>query len=165
MRRRDMNMDALVKKGFSPWRPSPGVRTVDVWHEYDVPTVGIIDLPQCAVLFTAIGETDDRLSVWAYMCLSDDERSKLSGAEVTSVQELRALVDRAFQGHEAVFALADNLAIDQWSRVVVGDDLLGAASDFLTQILTVLESNRDPGARFQAKLAEVEAATQELIDA
>lgn len=160
-----MNVDALVKKGFRPWQPSPGVCGVDVWHEYDVPTAGILDLPKCSVLFTAIGGTDDRLSVWAYTCLSDDERDKLSGTEVTSVRELRDLVDRAFEGREAVFALADNLAIDQWSRVMVDTDLLEAASDFLTQILKVLESSRDPGTRFQAKLAEVEAATQELVEA
>jgi len=160
-----MNMDALVKKGLRPWEPSPSVRYVDVWHEYDVPTAGILELPKCSVLFTAIGETDDRLSVWAYTCLSDDDRDKLTGTEVTSVQELRAVVDGTFEGREAVFALADNLAIDQWSRVMVGTDLLEAASDFLTQILKVLESSRDPETRFQAKLAEVEAVTQELVDA
>lgn len=160
-----MNLDALVKKGLSPWRPSPGVRSVDVWHEYDVPTAGILDLPQGGILFTAMGDTDDRLSVWAYTCLTEDERSKLSGLQVTSVQELRELVDQIFEGREVVFALADNLIIDQWSPATVGNSLLEAASDFLSQVLKALENSRNPEARFQARLAEVEAVTQELVEA
>jgi hypothetical protein len=160
-----MNLDALVKKGLPPWRPSLGVRSVDVWHEYDVPTAGILELQQGRALFTAIGETDDRLSVWAYTCLTEDDLSRLSAAQVGSVEELCELLSRIFVGREAVLALADNLKIDQWSPVKVEADLMETASDFLSQILKVLENSRGPGARFQARLAEVEAATQELIDA
>jgi hypothetical protein len=160
-----MNLDALVKKGLLPWRPNSGVRSVDVWHEYDVPTAGILELQQGHVLFTAIGETDDRLSVWAYTCLTEEDLGRLSTAQVTSIEELCDLVNRTFAGREAVLALADNLKIEQWSRVEVGQQLLEAASDFLSQVLKALEASRTPEARFQARLAEVEAATQELIDA
>lgn len=159
-----MNLDTLVKKGTRPWRSSPAVRSVDIWHEYDVPMTGIMEFEQGTALFTAIGDTDSRLSVWAYTWLSEDETNRLP-AEVGSVQELCGLVDRIFEGRDAVLALADDLVIQQWSPAKVESGLLDTASSFLGQILQVIESRRAPGDRFNARLAEVEAATRELIGA
>jgi hypothetical protein len=160
-----MNLEGLIRKGCRPWRPSPDVLRVDVWHEYDVPTAGVLQLPQGRVSFTAIGATDDRLSMWAYTCMTENEHRDFSGVWVSSVQALRDVVDITFAGRRAVLALADDLAIDQWSPVAVESGLLETAAGFLTQVLKALESNRHPQDRLQARLAEVEAAAQELIDA
>ena len=160
-----MNMDTLVQKGQRPWWPSPRVRGVDVWHEYDIPTAGVLELEHCSVLFTVVGETDERLSVWAYTSLTEDERHSLANLQVNSIQDLRDLVDDTFEGRDAVFALADDLKVVRWSPVRVESCLVEAASDFLSQVLKAIETNRAPADRFQAKLAEVEAATVELVDA
>lgn len=39
------------------------------------------------------------------------------------------------------------------------------ATDFLEKVLTQTRSQLDPGARFRAKLAEVDVATHELVEA
>lgn len=157
-----MNLDTLLTRGQLPWRPSPAVRHADIWHEYDGPTAGILELDDGQVLFTAIGDREDRLSVWAYRSLTDEEHSRLSAVQVSSVEELNELIDGAFAGQEAVLALADEMKLDQWSRASVGPGgLLLAAAGFLRQILESLEARRSPGALFQSRLA----ATRELVDA
>ncbi|HEX4832323.1 MAG TPA: hypothetical protein VH478_14665 [Trebonia sp.] len=117
------------------------------------------------MLFAAAGGTDERFSVWAYTVLAEAERDRLSPVRVDSIDELPGLLDRAFAGREAVLALADDLRIRDWSPVQVDSGLLDTASDFLDQILKVLEHRRAPEARLQARLAEVEAVAEELIKA
>lgn len=130
-----MNLDTLLTRGQLPWRPSPAVRHANIWHEYDLPTAGVLELDDGRVLFTAIGDTEGRLSVWAYRSLTDDEHSRLSAVQVSSVEELNTLIDEAFLGQEAVLAIADDLKLGHWSRASVDVGLLDAAFCFLRQIL------------------------------
>lgn len=159
-----MNLDALVKKGCRPWRPNFRVRSVDVWHEYDIPTAGVLKLDEADILFTSVGLTDERISVWAYTYLSEVE-AKLASVPVDSVEALGSLIDNAFMDRDAVFALADNLEIAQWSPMRVGSDLMETATEFLGQLLETVQRERNPAERFQARLAEVEAVAEDLVSA
>jgi hypothetical protein len=168
MRSSEMNLDTLVKQGYPPWAPAPGVHIVDVWHEYDIPTVGTFASEEGrSAVFTLVGEPDDRLTVWAYSCLGEDEANDLERASrrYESTDELDAAIDRMFAGRSVVFALADNLQIWRWSPVEVKAGVLEAATEFLRGVRAALAETTDPGRRFRAELAGVEVETTELVDA
>ncbi len=159
-----MNLDALVKHGHAPWAPAPGIDDVEVWHEYDIPTAGTFHRHDGrAVLFTLIGEPDERLTVWAYTEIPADARPDL----YESTDDLDSSVDAMFSGNRAVFALADGLKLWRWTPLEVKSSLLEAATEFLQGIRASLarEGTTDPGTRFRAELAGVEVETSELVDA
>jgi hypothetical protein len=158
----EMNLDALVKKGLSPWAPAPGVHHIDAWHEYDIPTAGTFVLADGqAVLFTLVGEPDDRLTVWAYTG-ADLEPPRL----FESTDDLDATINGMFVGRKAVFVLADGLKIWRWSPVEVSSSVLESATEFLRGVRNALaDTNDNPGVRFRAELASVEVETTELVDA
>jgi hypothetical protein len=167
MRCSEMNLDALIKKGSPPWTPSPGVHAVDVWHEYDIPTAGTFRTGAgVQVLFTLIGEPDDRLTVWAYTCLSSEDADRL-GREPSfaTIADLEASVGRMFAHHRAVFVLADNLKISEWTPLDVDAGVLESATEFLRGIRASLARTSGPGTRFRAELAGVNVETSDLVDA
>lgn len=162
-----MNLDALIKKGSLPWTPSPSVHDVDVWHEYDIPTAGTFRTGAGhQVLFTLIGEPEDRLTVWAYTCLRSEDADRLGHEpSFASIADLEAAVSRLFAQHRAVFALADNMKIDQWTPLDVDADVVESATEFLRGIRDALANTSPPGTRFRAELAGVNVETSDLIDA
>jgi hypothetical protein len=151
-----MNHDSLVQRGYLPWSPRAEASDLDVWHEYETPLVGTFVLRGTTVLFTVIGDAGTRLSVWAYVCLTDDEAEAASTVEFGSAEELQAYANELFMSRKVVFALADDLLIDRWSPLFVKDELLEAASGFMTDILNAL----DPKTKFEAKLAEANAVAE-----
>lgn len=162
-----MNLDALIKKGCLPWTPSADVHSVDVWHEYDIPTAGTFQTGAGRqVLFTLIGEPDDRLTVWAYTCLSSEDAQRLEKEHsFASLADLEAFVSRMFAHHRAVFALADDLKISRWTPLDVKADVVESATDFLRGIRASLADTSPPGTRFRAELAGVNVETSDLVDA
>ena len=162
-----MNLDALIKKGSLPWTPSPSVHDVDVWHEYDIPTAGTFRTGAGAqVLFTLIGEPEDRLTVWAYTCLSSEDADRL-GREPSfaSIADLEASLGRVFAHHRAVFVLADNLKISRWTPLDVDAGIVESATEFLQGIRASLATTSAPGTRFRAELAGVNVETSDPVDA
>jgi hypothetical protein len=159
----EMNLDALVKQGHAPWAPTSGARRVDIWHEYDIPTAGTFELANGkVVVFTLIGEPDQRLTVWAYTEIPSD----VEPDSFASTDDLEAALDSMFVGHKAVFALADDLKIARWTPLEVGEGVLNSATEFLRGVRASLAEKRDdPGLRFRAELAGVEVETAELVDA
>jgi hypothetical protein len=81
------------------------------------------------------------------------------------VADLRAFVDEIFASHRLVLALADDLLITSWAVADEIGPLYEVATQFLEQVLAQLRSQQDPGARFQATLAQVGAATHEFVEA
>lgn len=162
-----MNLDALVKQGCSPWAPAPGVQSIDIWHEYDIPTVGVFKSAEGrSVLFTLVGEPEDRLTVWAYRCLDADEAIAAEEAQFESTDDLDASVSNMFAGQPAVFALADRLMIRSWTPLQVGKlGVVEGATEFLRGLRDSLAKTSNPGTRFRAELAGVEVQTTELVDA
>lgn len=160
-----MNLDALVRRGYRPWAPSPGARDLDVWHEYDVPTAGTFVLDEQRVLFTVLDSADDPISVWAYTCLTEQDVKELRGNGFKSVDDLAARVRAQFIGHRAVFLIADDLQIWRWTSVDVEESLIKSAVGFLSQVRESLEQKKTPDAEFRVKLAGVEAAKSELVSA
>jgi hypothetical protein len=158
----EMNLDALVKKGYPPWAPASGVGEIEPWHEYDIPTAGTFALDGHPVLFTLIGEPNDRLTVWAY---TEFPAGKDPGM-FESTQDLDAAINDLFVGHKAVFAIADGLKIWQWTPIEVDGSIVLAATEFLRGIRRALEDKGDnPSTNFRAELASVEVQTTDLVDA
>jgi hypothetical protein len=146
-----MNLDSLVQQGHLPWSPNAAVTGIDVWQEYEMPLVGTFESAGHFFLFTVIGTpTENGGSVWAYVELSAPAPECFG-----SLDEMRGFVTDSFKGNEAVFALASDLLIVRWSRVLV-DDLYGAANTFLNG---VIEAMADPRTSFHARLAGIDDAT------
>jgi beta-xylosidase len=160
-----MNLDALVTQGRLPWSPNPDADDLDIWHQYDYPRIGTFTVKDTTVLFTLVGGSADELSVWAYVCLEDDEAVSAASATFESLSELRQFVDDAFTGRRPVLALADDLLITSWSVPEDNGELYEVATTFLEQVLAQTRSRLDSGARFRAKLAQVDVATHELMEA
>ncbi len=163
-----MNLDALVRQGALPWEPSPDASGLVVWHEYDVPTAGLFSMGMTRVLFTIWGAPDERLTVWAYTCLTEHDVKELSHVDISSIGDLRAMVDGEFAGRQAVLAIADNLRIWRWNSLDVKpgpEGLAGTVVEFLGQVRQALESQKGPDAEAQVKLAGIEAAKDELVSA
>jgi hypothetical protein len=81
------------------------------------------------------------------------------------MDDLQAFIDENFAAHRLVLALADDLLITSWAVAERTGPLYEVATDFLEQVLAQTRSQLDPRARFRAALAEVDAATHELIEA
>jgi hypothetical protein len=168
MRVMTMNLDSLVSQGELAWSPRQEARNVDVWHKYDFPTVGTYRLADGLVFFTVVGDTTDRLSVWAYVPVPHDQEAELAEAEFGSADEMQDFVEGWIGGHEATIALARDFKIWRWTPTFIKPDgLLPAAGDALDSMERALEANRRPApdVLFQAKLAHAEVTTSDLVDA
>lgn len=160
-----MNLDGVVTKGRLPWRPSPDAQDLDVWHQYEHPLIGTFAAKAGRVIFTAVGGIETDVSVWAYACLEPDEARGLDEIEFDSLADLRAFIDETFASRRLVLALADDLLITSWAVADEIGPLYEVATRFLEQVLAQLRSRQDPPSRFQAILAQVDAATHEFVEA
>jgi len=161
-----MNHDAVVCRGQRPWSPNPQADGLDVWNQFDHPLTGTFLSDGEPVLFTIVGGLDARITVWAYTCLTQREAQKLAAREFDSVNDLREFVEKFFKDRRIVLALADDLRIRYWGPA---DSPKGAlydrAIDFLNGVLNAVMNQADASTMFRAKLAQVDVATAELIDA
>jgi hypothetical protein len=73
-----MNLDAVITRSRLPWKPCPGAREVNVWHQYEHPHTGIFATDVGTVIFTVVGAMETDVSVWAYACLTPEGRELLS---------------------------------------------------------------------------------------
>lgn len=160
-----MNLDAVVRRGRLPWRPCPDAHDVQVWHQYEHPHTGTFTSKAGTVIFTVLGGVETDVSVWAYACLTPEDARGLDGIEFDSLAHLREFIDQVFAAHRLVFALADDLLITSWAVAERIGPLYEVASDFLEQVLVQTRSQLDPSAQFRAKLAAVNVATHELVEA
>jgi hypothetical protein len=160
-----MNLDAVVTKGRLPWKPSPDARDVNVWHQYEHPHIGTFTSDAGTVIFTVLGGVETDVSAWAYACLAPEEARDLDGIEFNSLADLREFIDVTFASHKLVFALADDLLITSWAVAERIGPMYEVATEFLEQVVAQTRGQLDAGARFRAKLAEVDVATHEVIDA
>jgi len=150
-----MNLDALVTKGRLPWSPSPDAHDPDVWYTYEYPRVGTFTVKGVTVLFDVFGGVETEMTtVWAYAALEPSEADELAEVSFDSVTELQEFVQEKLNGRQLVFALADDRG-----------DLYEVATTFLDQVLQQSRAKLDAGTRFRAKLAEVDAAAHDLVEA
>lgn len=159
-----MNLDALVKTGFLPWSPNSSVGDLDVWHEYDHPLAGTFSSHGMTVFFAIVVEFESA-SVWAYTCLSPEEAQKLVGVEFGSAADLRAFVEKLLADRKIEFALAYDFRIRHWSVMDEQGPVYELGITFLNRVLEGLKNRRDPGTMLRAKLAQVDVAATELVDA
>jgi hypothetical protein len=117
------------------------------------------------VLFNVMEGVETETTVWAYACLEPDEAHDLAEVSFASLTELRQFVQEKLNGRQLVFALADDLLISSWAVSEERGDLYEVATTFLDQILRQAQSKLDAGTRFRAKLAEVDAAAHDLVEA
>jgi hypothetical protein len=160
-----MNLDALVTKGRLPWSPSPEARDLDVWYEYEYPYAGTFVVRDVTVLFNVLGGVETETTVWAYTCLESDEVDELADMSFGSVTELREFVQERLNGRQLVFALADDLLISSWAVSEEKGELYEVATTFLDQVLQHARSKLNSGTRFRAKLAQVDVAAHDLVEA
>lgn len=159
-----MNLDALVKTGRLPWSPNPSVSDLDTWHQYEHPLAGTFKSHGNTVFFTMVAEYEST-SVWAYTCLPGEEAKGLASVQFDSVESLREFADHLLEGRKMAFALAEDLLIKRWSVPDEGGSLYDLGTQFLNQVLEGLKRTRDPGTMLRAKLAQVDVAANELVEA
>lgn len=134
-------MDSVVRTGSRPWLPNSTATNLDVWHEDDVPAVGIFDLGTEKVLFTAVGGVDSDLTVWAYLPLTAAEFFELDDKCFDSVPELVSEVEERFAGRTFILALAKDYSIDYWSVLSEpADSIYAAATTFLRDMVAALKA-------------------------
>jgi hypothetical protein len=155
----------LVTKGRLPCSPNPDARDLDVWYEYEYPHGGTFTVRDVTVLFSVVGGVETEMTVWAYACLESDEASELADASFASLSELRHFVQEMLTGRQLVFALADDLLISSWAVSEDQGDVYEVATTFLEHVLARTRSKLTAGIRFRAKLAEVDVATHDLVEA
>lgn len=160
-----MNLDALASQGRLPWSPNPDARDLDIWDEYEAPRTGTFTVNGQVVLFTVVGDHQGQLSVWAYACLDAVEAHDAAGRTFASVLELRQFVEKMLDGRRLVLALADDFLINSWAVSDARRGLYESATDFLDQVLRQARGRLDASATFRAKLAQLDAAAHELIEA
>jgi hypothetical protein len=159
-----MNLDALIRPHRLPWSPNPAVSDLDVWDEYEHPRTGTFSSDGDVVFFTMVAGAGARVSVWAYTCLTAVEARELAEAEFDSTESLHSFVEGLLGGRKLVFALADDLLIRNWSPADHTGPVHDLAIDFLNSILESVK-DPDPATMLRAKLAQVDVATTELVDA
>jgi len=160
-----MNHDALVQHGRLPWSPNRWAADLDVWHQYEHPVVGTFRCCQQVVLFSEIVGFDSRLSVWAYACLTPDEVQQADTISFASPEELHEYTDRLLSDRKVVLALADDQLTRHWSVTDEPGLLADHATKFLNQVLESVHPRRDATTMLRAKLAQVDVATADLVDA
>jgi hypothetical protein len=160
-----MNLDTVVTKGRLPWSPSPDARDLHVWYEYEYPYVGTFVVRDVTVLFNVLEGVETETTVWAYTCLEPDEADALADVSFASLTELRDFVHEKLTGRQLVFALADDLLISSWAVSEEKGELYEIATTFLDQVLQQARGNLNAGTRFRAKLAQVDVATHDLVEA
>ena len=160
-----MNLDALVAKGRLPWSPSTDARDLDVWYEYEYPYTGTFVVRDTTVLFNVMGGVETDTTVWVYACLAPGEAEEFANLSFASVAELREFVQGKLNGRQLVFALADDLLISSWAVSEEKGELYEVATTFLDQVLQQARSKLNSGTRFRAKLAQVDVAAHDLVEA
>jgi len=161
----EMNLDALAKRGRLPWSPNPAARDLDVWDEYEHPRAGTFTIDGTTVFFLAVTAVGERLSLWAYGCLTSEEAHELGVAEFDSIATLREFAERLLDDRRVVFALADDLLIRRWSVAESKGPIDERAIDFMNSVLEAVKDDRHPNRMITAKLAQLDVATTELVDA
>lgn len=71
----------MIQEGAYPWRPSGDSELVETYAYYDQPTLGLIRQAGLPYVFRCVDLVDDRLSLWAYALVKDQEAARLSEAE------------------------------------------------------------------------------------
>jgi hypothetical protein len=160
-----MNLDALVTKGRLPWSPSTDAHDLDVWYEYEYPYTGMFVARDATVLFSVMGGVESDTTVWVYTCLAPGEAEEFASLSFASVAELREFVEGELNGRQLVFALADDLLISSWAVSEEKGELFEVATKFLDQVLREAQGKLNTGTRFRAKLAQVDVAAHDLIEA
>jgi hypothetical protein len=156
---------SLIVTGRLPWSPNPDARDLHVWYEYEHPYVGTFVVRDVTVLFNVIGGVETETTVWAYLCLEPDEAHDLADVSFASLTELREFVHEKLNGRQLVFALADHLLITSRAVSEEKGELYEVATTFLDQVLQQARGKLNAGTRFRAKLAQVDVAAHDLVEA
>jgi hypothetical protein len=99
-----------IQDGALPWQPSGGSELVDTYAYYDQPTLGLIRQAGCPYVFRCVDLVDDRLSLWAYALIKEQEAAVLSEAD-----DLPRALEEVTAGKPFTVALADEEeGIFQW---------------------------------------------------
>jgi len=100
----------MIQDGADPWRPSGGSELVETYAHYDQPTLGLIRQAGLPYVFRCVDLIDDRVSLWAYALIKDQEAARLSEAD-----DLPLALAEVTAGKPFTVALADEEAgIFEW---------------------------------------------------
>ncbi|MBO3086585.1 hypothetical protein [Cellulomonas fengjieae] len=162
---RQMMLDGIVRRGSRPWLPNPDAEDLDVWHADDVPTLGTFGCGKSTVLFSAIGDVDSPMTVWAYTDLKGEKCESLRDVMFANVTEMQSFAEGFFRSTHTVFACADDFVLKEWGTEPVGTDhgaLIKAAVAFLEKI-SIAMRDRVADLEGQEAGAEVDPRTPRRV--
>jgi hypothetical protein len=145
--------------------PHPDACDLDVWYTYEYPRAGTFTVNGVTVLFDVLGGVETEMTIWAYTCLEPDEAAELAEVSFVSAIELPEFVQEKLTGRQLVFTVTDDLLISSWAVSEEKGELYEVATTFLEQVLQQARSKLNAGTRFRAKLAQVDVATHDLVEA
>jgi hypothetical protein len=133
-------MDRIVKSGSRPWLPNSLATNSDVWHEDDVPVIGVFEMAGEKVLFIAVGGVASEVTVWAYLPLSPAEYFELDDEVFDSVGDMVRKVENRFKGRRFAIALAKDFVLGLWTSLESpADSIYTASTAFLEDTVRALD--------------------------
>jgi len=70
-----------IQDSALPWKPSDGTDLLEVYAYYDQPTLGLIRQAGLPYVFRCVDVVENRITLWAYALIKDEEAALLSEAE------------------------------------------------------------------------------------
>lgn len=146
-----MNIENEIYAGKLAWLPSPNAKNLDVWVDDHVPMVGTFTIDGATIVFSAVMEPKETVSVWIYAELTPDEVAYLDDHLFSGVLEMNDYLDEIFASRQVTFASTGDYKIRQYSdEFLDGQSTLQGTIDFLRKVRQALtlevprESNGTP---------------------
>lgn len=102
-----MSNQLKLQPGCPPWLPSKDAEQGKIFHYYDVPLVGMVREAATNYLFVCRYRGDDRLSVWMYVHVTDEDIEVLDSS-ASSETNLPQVLDRLEDRGDVAYALVDD---------------------------------------------------------
>lgn len=145
-----------LEAGVRPWEAASDVTPVSVYHEWNVPLIGLVRQAGNHYLFACLlGEESDTSSVWAYAPMSTDEIQSL---ESTTGGAFDDAVDAALRNKCLIVAFANKDRLDAWLMVDAGEE---SPLEIVRRFINLWKLSLEQ----QDRHADEIARSRELVDA
>lgn len=143
-----MNIETALHRGYRAWSPSPQATNLDVWVDDHVPMVGTFEVEGSTVVFSAILEPTEAISVWVYAELTSDEAAFLDSHIFDDAHAIDDYVNQVFADRQVTYATTADFCVRHFSSTQLdGRSTVRGAIDFLKSVsdaLTHMEPKDSP---------------------
>lgn len=128
--------------GTPPWAPAHDANVVRIYHQYDMPLLGLVRQHSVDYLFRCIAGEVESFNLWSYTTLSADDVEHLEKAAANRDQdEMDDLVEAIALSRSGVVAVA--IEVDEVPSIVLFVHHEDAGSDAFVGALRELQAQLD----------------------